>query len=321
MSAWRTRLVLALTGCLLALLGAELVGRIVYTEPWYDRLLQEQTGETGKLSTRRNSLGLRDREYAREKPAGTKRILVIGDSVTYGYGVPDELAPFTERLERALNREDEGTGPPVEILNAGIPGSLTTEWVQLFTLLSGAFEPDAVVLVFFLRDGTRTAAKPFFDSIRDELEARHDSSGLYRFSYLFRLFRDLRDRDHFSSTYSRAIEDSYLGNAEQTAEWAIAKENILEIAALARASGIETAVVVFPILVELNERYPFARVCDVIVDFCRENELRVLDLRPAFLGKDAPDLWVSPLDQHPNAIAHRIAANALLPLMKELIAD
>ena len=321
MSSARTKLLLALAGSALAVLGAELVGRLVYTEPWYDRLLQEQTDVPLKMSQQRNAQGLRDEDYPRAKPAGTRRILIIGDSVTYGYGVLDDSAPFPERLERTLNEERAGAGGAVEILNAGIPGTLTTEWVQLFTILANSFDPDAVVLVFFLRDGTRTAAKSFFDSIRNELEARHEESWIYRASYLVRHLRDLRDRAHFSRTYSQAIDDSYLGNAEQTAEWEIAKQNILRIRSLALAREIETAVVVFPILVELNASYPFARVCDTIVAFCRENDLRVLDLRPAFEGKNAPDLWVSALDQHPNAAAHAIAADALLPLMRDLVED
>ena len=314
MSSARTKFCLVLVGSALAVLAAEIVSRLTYTAPWYDRLLQEQTDEPSKTSERRNSLGLRDEDYPREKPAGTRRILIIGDSVTYGYGVKDDDAPFPERLERALHEE----GRAVEILNAGIPGTLTTEWLQLFTIVERSFDPDAVVLVFFLRDGTRTAAKSFFDSIRNELEARHEESWIYRASYLVRHFRDLRDRDHFSRTYSQAIDDSYLGNAEQTAEWEIAKQNILDIRERARARGIQTVVVVFPILVELNVHYPFARVCDTIVTFCRENAIRVLDLRAAFEGRDAPDLWVSPLDQHPNAAAHAIAAEALLPLMRAL---
>src|SRR5262245_29159034 len=48
-----------------------------------------------------NALGLRDYEFAEEKPPGTYRIVVVGDSVTFGPGVGlDET--FAKRLERKL---------------------------------------------------------------------------------------------------------------------------------------------------------------------------------------------------------------------------
>jgi hypothetical protein len=48
-----------------------------------------------------NSFGLRDVEFSLAKPEGTLRIVCLGDSVTYGAGVPfDET--YEQQLERAL---------------------------------------------------------------------------------------------------------------------------------------------------------------------------------------------------------------------------
>jgi hypothetical protein len=51
-----------------------------------------------------NSVGMRDREYSLEKPANTKRIVVIGDSFAMGSGVSDtENYPFL--LEQMFSSE------------------------------------------------------------------------------------------------------------------------------------------------------------------------------------------------------------------------
>jgi hypothetical protein len=46
----------------------------------------------------------------------------------------------------------------------------------------------------------------------------------------------------------------------------------------------------------------------------------VLDLLPAFQGRKAKDLWVSPGDHHPNERAHAIAANEIGRFLEELLA-
>jgi len=44
-----------------------------------------------------------------------------------------------------------------------------------------------------------------------------------------------------------------------------------------------------------------------------------VDLLPALAGKRADELWVHALDPHPNARAHRLAAEAMAPAVKALL--
>ena len=91
-----------------------------------------------------NSLGMRDREYSVQKPRGTKRILVLGGSFTWGFGVSDEDI-FTEVLEAKLAEFD---GDHYEVLNTGVSGWSTDQ--ELLFLIDEAFQydPDLVVLSF-----------------------------------------------------------------------------------------------------------------------------------------------------------------------------
>lgn len=92
-----------------------------------------------------NSKGLRDREYSYEKPAGTRRMLVLGDSMTWGLGVGDDQI-FTEVLERKLERET----PKWEVINAGVSG-WGTDQEYLFLKEEGfKYEPDIVMVVYYL---------------------------------------------------------------------------------------------------------------------------------------------------------------------------
>lgn len=92
-----------------------------------------------------NSMGLRDREYSYEKPAGTRRILMLGDSMTWGLGVGDDEI-FTEVLERKYATE----GKPVEVINTAVSG-WGTDQALLFLQTEGfKYQPDLVVLNFYL---------------------------------------------------------------------------------------------------------------------------------------------------------------------------
>ena len=96
-----------------------------------------------------NSLGLRTPEVAIPKPAGTVRILLLGDSFTFGLRVRDDET-FGRRLEEGL-RGKYGTAP-VEVVSAGVLSYCPLlEYLQYRHHLH-ALEPDLVVLNFDMSD-------------------------------------------------------------------------------------------------------------------------------------------------------------------------
>ncbi|MFT6617802.1 MAG: GDSL-type esterase/lipase family protein [Verrucomicrobiia bacterium] len=93
-----------------------------------------------------NSHGLRDREREISKPPGTRRILVLGDSVVEGITyVPDD---------KTLTRQWEAFYPDgkTEVLNLGVSGYCTRAEVELLETVGLKFQPDVVVVVFVLND-------------------------------------------------------------------------------------------------------------------------------------------------------------------------
>ncbi|MSR47123.1 MAG: hypothetical protein EXS13_08670 [Planctomycetes bacterium] len=95
-----------------------------------------------------NSLGLRgDPGMTRAKPAGTKRVLFLGDSFVLGYTV-DPSDHFVDLVGRALSAE----GRAVEALNGGTEGYSTDQEVLWLRKDGLALEPDVVVACFFQND-------------------------------------------------------------------------------------------------------------------------------------------------------------------------
>ena len=100
-------------------------------------------GEHFSVRVRQNAEGLRDRHYAYAREPGRGRILVLGDSVVWCWGVEQD-ACFTERLERAL--------PDTDVINAGVPAYSTAQEMLFYEREARRYHPDLVVLVVVPND-------------------------------------------------------------------------------------------------------------------------------------------------------------------------
>lgn len=97
-----------------------------------------------------NALGFRDRrDYALDKPPNTLRILVLGDSVTFGHGTLDDTT-YPYLLEQRLRR----WRPDVnwEVWNLGVPGYNTRQELDYLKEIGPRAQPDVVVVGFFPND-------------------------------------------------------------------------------------------------------------------------------------------------------------------------
>jgi lysophospholipase L1-like esterase len=101
-----------------------------------------RSGRFGKedfdIEVRINARGLRDRDYPHTKPDGVARILVLGDSLVWGFGV-EQGDIFTEVLERSLDG--------VEVINAGVSGFSTDQELIWLEERGFQYEPDLVLVV------------------------------------------------------------------------------------------------------------------------------------------------------------------------------
>ncbi len=75
-----------------------------------------------------------------DKPAGTTRIIALGDSVTNGWGVT-QADSYPARLEESLNN----LGHKVEVLNAGVPANPIPVMADWCRNVAGDFSPDIIL--------------------------------------------------------------------------------------------------------------------------------------------------------------------------------
>jgi lysophospholipase L1-like esterase len=100
-------------------------------------------------AVRKNRFGARDREPVLPKPGGVFRVMVLGDSLTWGAGLA-EHDRYTAVAERALRARFPERG--VELLNFGFAGGPTVAERDFLRAHAPAIEPDLVVVGFCLND-------------------------------------------------------------------------------------------------------------------------------------------------------------------------
>lgn len=160
-TGWLANLALAALSLLALLAGLELVARALRVRP-AEPIASQYTEFDATLGWRHrpgahalfpqgdyqiNSLGLRDHERGYQAPAGTFRLMVLGDSFAEGFSVAldDSVAKV---LERSLQRPE----CPVQVIAAGTVG-YSTDQAYLFYRDEGVrYAPRLLLLLFYYND-------------------------------------------------------------------------------------------------------------------------------------------------------------------------
>ncbi len=284
-----------------------------------------------------NRDGLRDREYSLDKPSGVRRIAVLGDSVTFGFGVSQEEA-YPKVLEQLLNQGTQTI--KYEVMNFGVDGYNTDqEYIQLREKAL-SYSPDIVVLGFIMNDGQPT---PKWEEIEPQNDA--GDGGLIPFpgkrfvrqhSYLYQFLavrlESIATRVGIMHTPVYYYDDiqglvNLQRPEEETPNWKRARSSLENIVTRLRQRDIPLILVVFPSQNQLEdpgEDPEKKRMLDLrripqrrLREFASSKQIIHVDLLPDYDEwiKRQP-LFVDTFSSHPNALGHRLAAEAILQSLR-----
>jgi len=175
------RILLCAFGFVFALLVSEIALRLAgWSAPTFTtpdsqlgvRLLPGAEGwwrEEGETYLRINKAGFRDRDHQKQKPPGTFRIAVLGDSYAEARQVPID-ATFWSVLEQRLASCANLYGKRIEVLNFGVPGYGTAQELIMLRQQVWDYSPDMILLAFStgndVRDNSpalsQDGPRPFF---------------------------------------------------------------------------------------------------------------------------------------------------------------
>ncbi|MGD0964987.1 MAG: SGNH/GDSL hydrolase family protein [Candidatus Acidiferrales bacterium] len=289
-----------------------------------------------------NNLGLRGRDTSIAKPPGVFRIIGVGDSITFGYGVRAEDT-FLQVLERDLNASAPA-GMRYEVINAGVPATGLEYYTHFIEHQAPALQPDLILVCMALND-----IDPLLDPEPVEGQAqksafRSANGYLLQHSYLYNamyvptkslLYRfnvlHLKDNEGFGFL---AIEPP---SPEQEKARQRVNQYLRRIEAFTRAHGQRLGIVVFPVEPQLSQQslQMYERLLHLylgpealngqpqrwIGQMGADIRVPVLDLLPAMRKADRGQLFlrnqsISIDPVHPSPVGHQVAGDEIARFLR-----
>ncbi len=286
-----------------------------------------------------NSKGLRDREFPYEKKDGVYRILFVGDSFIFGYGLEQEQS-IPKLLEQKLRVYYEKKN--IEVINAGITGWGSSQELDFIKLEAAKYKPNAIIFGFFLNDveDTFSITSGFEDNIISWEKTRANrlrtffSEWSYFYLFLEDKFRILK-RKITATTINFSIPKStekpqdpamvakepwsytnLYSNWDAFAEkfWELTMRDLLEMNRISSAICAKTMFVYLPDQfvagrVKLDGMVNMEKPDQVFSDFMRKNKLHSVNLVPMFKKSSLPELYI--FDGHFNDAGSHLAAEEI----------
>jgi hypothetical protein len=247
---------------------------------------------------RSNSSGFRTPEFTIARPPDTFRIVVVGDSYTWGQGVALSET-FSEVLRARLAPRLK-----VEVIALGVCGHRFVDNVAKIEIIADRLDPDLVVIQTCHND---LEAFPY----AERYDAQLADGRLHRLLSLTppgSMVAEAILLGRLSGEYTRIGERIA---APGSIDWALFIEAADRLAAWRARARVPVVILAFP-AVGL-EPLPLEQMMKRMYAELGGRGMAVLDLAPAFDARSrGVSLVVSRSDLHPNAFAHAIAADALL---------
>lgn len=246
-----------------------------------------------RVLIRTDSHGLRGVEPP--PPSDKRRILMLGSSITLGWGVAEE-----EVASSLLQAHFSADGKDVEVLNAGIGNYNAERYVERFITKLTDLKPTDIVVHYFLRDAET------LDAGGGSWLIEHSQLAVTLWVSYNRIF---------GKSGENSLQNWYRLVYEPTAPGYKAMQTALHrLADYARANDIRVYLAMQPDVHNLVN-YPFASIHQRIRELSANLGFTYVDLLPAFSGLKPETIWALPGDPHPNALGHKIIADTIYPII------
>jgi hypothetical protein len=295
------------------------IGEVILRVFFSGMIISEYGNGPGALqlmnSAHYNSFGYRDVEHTIAKPQGVYRIVVIGDSFTFGNGIKNPEDIYSRLLQKKLDIVSPGK---YEVITLGTGGYSTLDEYNVLNNLALNLSPDLIILGYYANDAEGLNSrvgyeKMFFQHYLIPWEA---GAILYTHSYMYYFMEsrlmNIAGKFGHELTYIDYLNHLYSDSNPFFPEHRKYLSGFINIS---NAHKVPVAVLNFPAFSDSKE-YPFQYISDYVKNISLSNNASFIDMETYFSAYNADALRVSFLDGHMNELGHNITANVLFEYIK-----
>lgn len=281
------------------------------------RMVPNQTGYTVASRATINSAGFRGPEIRSARPQNGLRVMSLGDSITFGVGVPDD-APYPRQLEAMLHGKWPELQP--EVINGGVQRYFTYQEVEQLKRHAARLQPHIVTLAVYPND---LGERPEGDYTREYENEREQAATSFRrrlpFVYLIAKNSAALELAKLVSLSTgereNVITHAYRGLATPRDErrWKGFERELEAFASETANAGFQPIVIVIPAARQVVEDLPASLYPRRVLDICRRLQLPAVSVLERFKASyGAGEDPYLPWDGHLSQVGHRIVAEMTL---------
>ena len=268
-----------------------------------------------------NHHGTRGAEFADTKPVGTFRILSIGDSRTFGWGLTDDET-YSALLAKRW-QEKNPTGKKIEVINCGVNAWSYPQMSVFFREYALRWQPDLVILAEAnLWTQFSDKADPAF--ISQMMNRVRLKNFLRRFA-LYHYVVEVQLQEFYSKQRSKFIpvdpkQDALFKEQQQKDPDAVFRNAIEQLCAVALSNRVQPVLVYIPTQTALltPTTNSFTEVLRVKKALGQKLNVPLLDLTPDLQAR-ANELYLDADPVHLNATGNEIIGQRLFEVVSPLL--
>ena len=297
-------------------------GKVEVYEPhptlyWRNKPNQDAFTTINRRPFHVNSKATRGPEFSEEKSPNTIRIITLGDSTTFGWGMADDQT-WPAKLEQYLQAEIKGK--EIEVINAGVNSWSYAQMFVYFRDYAIQYDPDFVILAE-ANQWTQFSEKNSPEFVKSFLR-RVWFKNLLRRSAIYHYFLEVKLRDLYTKARARfipvdAANDTFLKEQQQEDPAAFFQNTMEDLIHLARTNKIQPIIVFLPNLHDFQHTNNLALRAKL--QATQKLDVPFVDLRPEIRPR-GEEVYLegdlSHFTEEGNEIIARKIADTMLPMLK-----
>jgi GDSL-like Lipase/Acylhydrolase family len=252
-----------------------------------------------------NSLGFRDFEPLPDTPqSNITHIAIVGDSFAMGHGIDARENTFAQYLEQSLGQDYD--------VNLVAKSGWDTD-IALSQLENYPIQPQIVILSYYLNDIDYLLAAPELNPDNNFTFIENETLHWFVLNFFLPNFVYYNLLQYTQGARAENFIADLTSPYFDEAIWSQQSEKLTQLIDWAEARQMQFVVLTWPHLLAIDETQPAIQRVEAIF---QARGIPVVNMGAAMSALSPAERVVNRFDAHPSILAHRLAAEALYPVVQ-----